>query len=207
MLGQTRGMELWLWDETREGAAEPLWLVVALREAGHACISRRVGSRRLARAGDGEPLLLWQALDDPSARARAFAAGADEIVGPWMTADEALSRLLRYAGRQPGAGTRLRLGPLEIDLVDHAAMRDGQRLGLLRREYELLLHLARHAGRIQSREALLRAIWRLAFDPGTNVVEVHVSRLRAKLDRGFAWPMLRTVRGAGYALMTEAAAR
>lgn len=198
-------MDLWLWDDGAGGGEPPDWLRAGLTQAGVALAAHVVDARGHASAPAGQPLLLWQGRDDPLARARALAAGADEIVGPWMTREEALARLLRFHARPRGTETSLRLGPLEIDLIGHAAARDGRMLRLLHREYELLLHLARHAGAIQSREALLRAIWRLAFDPGTNVVEVHVSRLRAKLDRGYPWPMLRTVRGAGYALVAEAA--
>ena len=78
--------------------------------------------------------------------------------------------------------------------------RAGRPVPLLAREYALLLHLARHAGQPLSRTDLLRAVWRLDFDPGTNSVEVHMSRLRAKLDRGGARPLLRTVKGRGYML-------
>ncbi|HEX7871991.1 MAG TPA: response regulator transcription factor [Sphingobium sp.] len=155
-------------------------------------------------AGDGHadgPILIWQEQDDSGARTRAFVAGVDEIVGPWMDPQEALARLMRLARSRPRQDMRMVLGELDIDLVDHSARRGDRPLDLLRREYELLVHLARHCGRVQSREALLRAIWRLGFDPGTNVVQVHVSRLRAKLDRGFAQPMLHTVRGAGYCLV------
>jgi two-component system OmpR family response regulator len=161
-----------------------------------------------ASTADPGPVLLWQEADDAPARTRAFHAGAGEVIGPWMDADEALARLLRLARLGAGAGVRANnrmvLGDLDIDLVDHSARRGDRPLDLLRREYELLLHLARHCGRVQSREALLRAIWRLGFDPGTNVVQVHVSRLRSKLDRGYSRPMLHTVRGAGYCLVPEA---
>ncbi len=153
---------------------------------------------------DPAPILIWQEGDDPRARAGALLAGADEVIGPWMDRDEALARALRLMKRMGETGRRMVLGDLDIDLVDHSARRGDRPLDLLAREYELLLHLARHCGRVQSREALLRSIWRLGFDPGTNVVQVHVSRLRAKLDRGFSQPMLHTVRGAGYRLVTGA---
>lgn len=155
-----------------------------------------------------ENALFWQQPDDPRARIRALATGAFDVIGPWMDEGEALVRSLRHArASQSGshaAATQLRLGELEIDLIEREAWRQGRTLGLLRREFELLNFLANHAGSPQSRATLLRAIWRLGFDPGTNVVEVHVSRLRAKLDRGFDWPMLRTVKGAGYALVSGA---
>jgi two-component system OmpR family response regulator len=96
--------------------------------------------------------------------------------------------------------TRLLLGPLEIDLFDRTAARSGKPLNLRAREYALLVHLARNAGQFVPRRTLLRTVWRLENDPGTNVVEAHVSRLRARLDRGWDAPMLRTWRGRGYCL-------
>jgi two-component system, OmpR family, response regulator len=197
-------MMLWLWDENGDVAAATR-LVAALNDLGLACGLQRFSAGAAVQTTSSTPLILWQGENDSTARVRAFAAGADEIIGPWMLEAEAVARVRRWFGKPAPSGARMQLGPLEINLIDHAVVRDGRPLELLRREYDLLLHLARHAGRIQSRETLLRAIWRLAFDPGTNVVEVHISRLRAKLDRGFAWQMLRTVRGAGYALVTDSA--
>lgn len=150
--------------------------------------------------GQAAPMLLWQETDDATARVAALRAGADDVIGPWMHGDEALARTLRLDDVRKTKVRRMVLGDLDIDLVERQAHRAARPLDLLAREYQLLVFLARHADRIQSRETLLRAIWRLAFDPGTNVVQVHISRLRAKLDRGFAEPMLHTVRGAGYCL-------
>jgi len=93
------------------------------------------------------------------------------------------------------------IGELRIDWVERRVARAGRPLALLPREYALLLHLARAGGRCVDRAELLEAVWRLHFDPGTNVIEVHVSRLRAKLDRGFARPLLVTEKGRGYRLM------
>ncbi len=92
------------------------------------------------------------------------------------------------------------IGPLSIDPVERRVTRSGRPIALLPREYALLLHLARQEGRCVDRAELLRAVWGLRFDPGTNVVEVHISRLRAKLDRGFGAPLLRTEKGLGYRL-------
>ncbi|MDX3901645.1 MAG: winged helix-turn-helix domain-containing protein [Sphingobium sp.] len=152
----------------------------------------------------GEDRILWQAADDPVARARAFSEGLDEVVGPWMDADEAFARILRRVRepiRVPTVGpSDIMCGDLCIRPAYRAIERAGKPVRLVAREYDLLLHLARQPGQPASRMDLLRAVWRLDFDPGTNRVEVHVSRLRGKIDRGFAWPMLRTVKGRGYAL-------
>lgn len=152
----------------------------------------------LVRVGDAT--ILWQGTDDPAARARALEAGVQEVVGPWMHEAETVARIIRLAdAEQP----RLRLGELTIKLVDRRVERGGRPIALLAREYALLLHLARRPGQAVSRTELLRAVWRLDFDPGTNSVEVHMSRLRGKLDRGFAVAMLHTVKGRGYALYPE----
>jgi two-component system OmpR family response regulator len=92
------------------------------------------------------------------------------------------------------------VGTLRIDPVERRVTRDGRAIPLLPREYALLLYLARAEGRCVSRGELLGMVWGLRFDPGTNVVQVHVSRLRAKLDRGFGTPMLQTLKGRGYCL-------
>jgi hypothetical protein len=125
------------------------------------------------------------------------ARGADDAVA--SSASDALiaARLAALVRRAPG---RLRLGALEIDRVERRVLRSGHTLDLLPREYRLLLHLAEHAGQVVLHDELRRAVWGLDFHPGTNVVAVHVSRLRAKLDRGFAAPLLHTEKGVGYRL-------
>ncbi|MEC3912258.1 winged helix-turn-helix domain-containing protein [Sphingobium sp. CR2-8] len=157
----------------------------------------RPGLQRPPLVRVGDATILWQDIDDPAARARALEDGMQEVVGPWMHEAETVARIIRLTDAgQP----RLTLGDLTIRLVDRRVERDGRTIALLAREYELLLYLARRPGQAVSRTDLLRAIWRLDFDPGTNSVEVHMSRLRGKLDRGFGMAMLRTVKGRGYAL-------
>ncbi len=148
----------------------------------------------------GGATILWQVIDDPEARALALEGGASEVVGPWMHEAEAIARIVRLAHAGEGGQPRLVRGDLVIGLVDRTVERAGRPVALLAREYALLLYLARRPGQPASRQELLKAVWRLDFDPGTNSVEVHMSRLRAKLDRGFARPMLRTVKGRGYML-------
>lgn len=144
----------------------------------------------------GDATILWQGEDDPAARARALEGGAQDVVGPWMHPAETVARIIRLAqADQP----RLVLSDLIIHLVDRRVERDGRAVPLLAREYALLLHLARRPGEAVSRDALLHAVWRLRHDPGTNSVEVHMSRLRAKVDRGFGRALLHTVKGRGYA--------
>lgn len=146
-----------------------------------------VGSRWLALAGDA------------TAAVAALDRGADDVVtgacDPVLIAAR-VAALLRRAV--------LRRGELEIDLLARTARRAGRSLALLPREFAILLKLARHADTIVTRTALREAVWGRAFDAGTNVIEVHVSRLRAALDRG-AVPMLLTERGRGYRLVSEPA--
>ena len=96
--------------------------------------------------------------------------------------------------------TRLTVGDLEIDLLGRTVMREGRSIALGAREFNLLEYLARHAGQVVTRTMMLEKIWNYHFDPGSNVVDVHIGRLRRKIEEGFAAPILHTVRGAGYRL-------
>ncbi|ATY34655.1 transcriptional regulator [Sphingomonas psychrotolerans] len=133
--------------------------------------------------------------------AGALDAGADDAVVLPVCAGEIAARL---AARLRCHAPTVIVGGLQIDTVERRVERESRAITLLPREYALLLYLARSAGRCVGREELLAAVWGLSFDPGTNVVEVHVSRLRAKLDRGFAVPMLVTDKGRGYRLIDRA---
>lgn len=130
--------------------------------------------------------------------AQALDAGADDAVALPACAGEIAARLA--ARLRPAS---ILVGDLRIDPVARSVSRAGRAIRLLPREYALLLHLARQPGRPASRMELLDAVWGLRFDPGTNVVEVQVSRLRARIDRGFAYPMLRTHKGHGYSLEVQ----
>ncbi len=132
-----------------------------------------------------------------AAVAAAIDAGADDAVALSASNGLIAARLAALVRRVP---TALRIGPLRIDRVDRSATRDGRALDLLPREYRLLLYLAERAGTVVSHQDLLSAVWGLRFHPGTNLVAAHVSRLRAKLDRGFDAPMLHTEKGVGYRL-------
>lgn len=124
------------------------------------------------------------------------------VPGPVRVAEPEVTAA-QLAARLRAAAHRLHYGPLAIDRIARSASRAGRPLGLLPREYALLLALAEARGAPLSRAALIAGLWGLRFDPGTNRVEVHVSRLRAKLDGGERFAMLRTLRGIGYALIAE----
>jgi len=148
---------------------------------------------RIRAIGWQGPLLLLAPADGI---AEALDAGAEDAMPASASADEIAARLAARIRKRP----EIVLGELRIDPVERRVTRAGHLIRLLPREYALLLHLVRQGERPAGRGELLAAVWGLGFDPGTNVVEVHVSRLRAKLDRGFAIPMLRTDKGRGYRL-------
>ncbi len=108
--------------------------------------------------------------------------------------------------RRAGAGeaeTVYRVGDLELDRLSHSARRAGQDIVLQPREFRLLEYLMRHAGQVVTRTMLLENVWEYHFDPQTNVIDVHVSRLRGKIEKGFDKPILHTIRGAGYMLKAD----
>jgi two-component system OmpR family response regulator len=149
------------------------------------------------------PVLILSALDGVDERVRGLKAGGDDYLTKPYAFSELLARLdalTRRAGRGSTGETVLRVGDLEIDLLGRTAKRGHVPIELLPREFRLLEMLARHAGQVVTRTMLLEQVWDYHFDPQTNVIDVHVSRLRQKIDKGFAKPMLQTVRGAGYSL-------
>ena len=159
--------------------------------------------RTLRGAGNRTPVLMLTALGDVDHRVEGLRAGADDYLAkPFAYAE--LSARIDGIGRRGEAGasapTKLKVGGLELDLLKRNAMRDGRRIELQPREFRLLEYLMRQAGKVVTRTMLLEAVWDYHFDPQTNVIDVHISRLRQKIDHGFATPLLHTVRGAGYRL-------
>lgn len=150
---------------------------------------------RVRSGGWAGPLMLL--VTRPEQVVEALDAGADEAVASGAAPAEIAARL---AARLRPANAPPRIGELSLDPLRRVATRDGRTLRLRPREYALLAYLARAAGRAVPRAELLREIWGLRFDPGTNVVQVHVARLRAELDPPGALPMLHTDRGLGYRL-------
>jgi two-component system OmpR family response regulator len=156
----------------------------------------------LRREGDQTPVLFLSALGEVNDRVAGLKAGGDDyLVKPYAFSElaarvEALSRRRETGSVQ----TLLRVGDLEMDLIGRTVHRQGREIDLQPREFQLLEFLMRHAGQSVTRTMLLEKVWDYHFDPQTNVIDVHVSRLRAKIDKGFDRPMLQTVRGAGYRL-------
>ena len=158
--------------------------------------------RRLRAAGRTVPVIVLSARDSVESKIAGLEAGGDDYLAKPFSFAELLARvqaLLRRASAAPGA-TVLRVADLEMDLVTHRVRRAGRPVELQRLEYQLLEYLMRHAGRVVARTTILEGVWGYDFDPGTNVVETRICRLREKIDRGFPLKLLRTVRGFGYVL-------
>jgi len=153
----------------------------------------------LRAARNQTPVLVLSALGDVDDRVKGLRAGCDDYLSKPFAFAELLARLEALT-RRGNAETRLTVGDLEMDLLSRAVTRAGREIDLLPREFRLLEYLMRHADHIVTRTMLLEKVWDHHFDPQTNVIDVHISRLRQKLDKGFAAPLLHTVRGAGYTL-------
>jgi two-component system OmpR family response regulator len=150
--------------------------------------------------GDHTPALILSALGQVDDRVVGLRAGGDDYLPKPYAFAELLARVEALARRQrPGAtDTVLRVGDLELDRLGHTVRRAGKAIPLQPREFRLLEYLMKHAGQAVTRTMLLENVWDYHFDPQTNVIDVHISRLRAKVDKGFGEPLLHTVRGAGY---------
>jgi len=158
--------------------------------------------RTLRASGNNTPVLVLSALGEVDDRVEGLRAGGDDyLVKPFAFAElharlEALMR--RGVGETPE--TKLRVGDLEMNLLTREVTRAGRHIHIQPREFRLLEYLMRHEGQVVTRTMLLENVWDYHFDPQTNVIDVHVSRLRAKIDKEFDEPLLQTVRGAGYVM-------
>ena len=148
------------------------------------------------------PALILSALGEVEDRVQGLGAGGDDYLVKPYAFSELLARLqaLVRRGRPEQAETMVRVGDLQLDRLTRKVTRDGKTIHLQPREFRLLEYLMRHAGQVVTRTMLLENVWDYHFDPQTNVIDVQISRLRAKIDKGFDPPLLETVRGAGYRL-------
>jgi two-component system OmpR family response regulator len=159
--------------------------------------------KTLRGAGTLTPVLLLTALGEVEDRIEGLQAGADDYLAKPFAFGELSARVAALARRPQAleAETVLKAGDLEMNLITRKVTRGDVVIDLLPREFALLEHLLRRKGRVQTRTMLLESVWDIGFDPGTNVVETHVSRLRAKVDKPFNRELIETVRGAGYRIV------
>ena len=153
-------------------------------------------------AGIKAPVVLLTALGGVNDRVEGLESGADDYLAKPFAFAELLARINALARRPPLAeeATVLRAGDLELDRLKRTVTRGGKRIELQPQEFRLLEYLMRHSGQVVTRTMLLENVWEFHFDPHTSVVETHISRLRAKIDRDFDEELIHTVRGAGYTL-------
>jgi len=158
--------------------------------------------RSVRQANIATPVLILSALGQVDDRVAGLREGGDDYLVKPFSFSELIARLEALLRRQAPAGnqTRLAVGDLEMDLLSRSVHRGRDSIDLKPREFSLLEYLMRHAGQVVTRTMLLEHVWDYHFDPQTNVIDVHISRLRQKIDRGYDFEMLQTVRGAGYTL-------
>ncbi len=162
-------------------------------------------SRRCASPASARPILILSALSDVDERIRGLRAGGDDYLTKPFAFGELLARLDALTRRAQGEGaqTKLEVGDLRVDLLTRKVTRGDRDIVLQPREFKLLEYLMRHADQVVTRTMLLENVWDYHFDPQTNVVDVHISKLRQKIDADFERPLLRTVRNAGYTMTSH----
>jgi two-component system, OmpR family, response regulator len=160
----------------------------------------------LRREGARTPVLILSALGEVDDRVKGLRAGGDDYLTKPYAFSELLARIEALARRSAPeeANTRLVVGDLVLDRLTHKVTRGGEAIVLQPREFRLLEYLMKHAGQVVTRTMLLENVWDYHFDPQTNVIDVHISRLRSKIDKSFGNPLLHTVRGAGYSIRDSA---
>ncbi|MBC7522451.1 MAG: response regulator transcription factor [Sandarakinorhabdus sp.] len=160
----------------------------------------------LRAAGIETPVIILSAMGTTDDRITGLTAGSDDyLVKPFAFAEllARLQRLMRRGGGKP-VETMLRVADLELDLLARRVRRGDHVVALQPREFRLLEYLMRHPDQVVTRTMLLEGVWDYHFDPGTNIIDVHIGRLRRKIDAGFDTPLLHTVRGAGYRISSQA---
>jgi len=155
-------------------------------------------------ADDGRDGLGLASTETYDVMIKGLKSGGDDYLVKPFSFSELLARieaLIRRAEATPdSAVTELEVGELKMDLLSRKVTRDGHKIDLQSREFKLLEYLVKHQGQVVTRTMLLENVWNYHFDPQTNVIDVHISRLRAKIDKEFENPLIRTVRGAGYVI-------
>jgi two-component system OmpR family response regulator len=188
-LASSESYDTIIMDRILPGGVEGLGIVEALRKTG-----------------DKTPILILSALGEVDDRIRGLRAGGDDYLTKPFAFGELVARLdaLVRRSRDSGPETDLAVGDLRMDPRSRTVTRAGKQIQLQPREFRLLEFLMRHAGQVVTRTMLLENVWDYHFDPQTNVIDSHLSKLRRKIDSGFDPPLLHTVRGAGYKISTNA---
>ena len=157
--------------------------------------------------GDETPALFLSALGEVDDRVKGLKAGGDDYLVKPYAFPELLARVEALGRRRTPSSTevttRYQVADLEIDVITRTVRRASKKIDLQPREFRLLEYLMRHAGQVVTRTMLLENVWEYHFDPQTNVIDVHISRLRSKVDKDFDRPLLKTIRGAGYTISEE----
>ncbi|MDX2479787.1 MAG: response regulator transcription factor [Desulfuromusa sp.] len=162
--------------------------------------------RAVRASNNNTPVLILSALGEVDSRVEGLRAGGDDYLVKPFAFSELLARLEALVRRTATATeliTSLKVGDLEMDLLSRTVKRNGLTIELQPREFRLLEFLMRYSGQVVTRTMLLESVWDYNFDPQTNVIDVHISRLRSKLDKQFDSPLLHTIRGAGYVLRAD----
>jgi len=157
--------------------------------------------KKLRSTGDPVPILILSALGNVEDRVQGLTCGADDyLIKPfaYIELNARLSSLIRRSLSTNNVNTELTLADLRLDLLSHQVSRATKVIELQSREFKLLKYLLEHQGQIVTRTMLLENVWEYNFDPQTNVIDVHISRLRNKIDKGFSRSLIKTVRGSGY---------
>ena len=159
----------------------------------------------LRATGDRTPVLILSALGDTDERVKGLRAGGDDYLPKPFAVSELVARVEVLARRAPGPeeAARIAIGDFTLDSIGRIVTRGGKRIELTNREFRIIEYLARNADRVVTRSMLLEQVWDYHFDPQTNIIDQHVSRLRQKLDRCADTPLVETVRGAGYMIRTS----
>lgn len=186
-LAETRGYDVLIVDRMLP-KLDGLSIIARLRESGHRT-----------------PVLILSALGQVDDRVKGLRAGGDDYLSKPFAISELLARVEVLGRRRGGKDveTSYRVGDLELDRLSHEVRRAGKSIVLQPREFRLLEYLMKHAGQVVTRTMLLENVWDYHFDPQTNVIDVHISRLRSKIERDFGSAILHTMRGAGYIMRAE----
>jgi two-component system OmpR family response regulator len=188
-------------DGIQRAAAEPFDAIIMDRLLPEP-IDGLSAIEALRKGGNQTPILILSALSDVNERIRGLQAGGDDYLTKPFAFGELMARLAALTRRSAGNATvnRLSAGDLQLDLLSLTVTRGDREIPLQPREYRLLAYLMRHADQVVTRAMLLENVWNYHFDPQTNVVDVHISNLRQKIDLPSEKPILRTIRGSGYML-------